>query len=143
MAKIYHAIGKFPFLLIGVLIITACTRIVAMSEDNRDCGDLFEAIFLNENVSMYIHPEIESRIPIQLVTQGFCEAGLQGSAYGSQIQFNPENVKDTAFFITNFVKTENKISFELKYEIEGIKITGNATYSSSSWAISELLVVES
>lgn len=113
-----------------------------MSKEYQNCGGLFEMILKDQNVSMYIHPDIENRIPIQLVTQGLCDADLYGDAFGHPIQFNPSNRKDTVFFLTKFDTQDNNVNFELQYDVEGIKISGNAVYSASIWAVSDLVVFE-
>lgn len=143
MAKMSQDIGKFLVVFLGLVYFSACTRTVTMSNASQNYGGLFSAILEDENVSMYIHAELKDRIPIQVVTNDLIKERLEGAVYGAEIQFDPQAPKESAFYLKKLTKDGEVFLFELNYEIEGVKITGNAVESSGSWTVSNLLVTES
>ncbi|MFC4220014.1 hypothetical protein ACFOWS_07710 [Flagellimonas marina] len=105
--------------------------------DKKDKEKIIEAIMATPDFQMFLHPNIEGRLPVQLVKNEFITSDLNIFSNGFQVQFVdsltlPEG-KEHQITLGKIDCTGSKISYSIYYPIEGVIISGKILKKDGSW----------
>ncbi|MEZ4968912.1 MAG: hypothetical protein R2814_04485 [Flavobacteriaceae bacterium] len=105
--------------------------------DKKDKEKIIETIMSTPDFQMFLHPNVEGRLPVQLVKNEFVTSDLNIFSNGFQVQFVdsltlPEG-KEHQITLGNIDCFGSKISYFIYYPIEGVIISGKILKKDSSW----------
>jgi hypothetical protein len=115
--------------------------------DNSNCftvkerEKILEAIIETPDFQMFLHPEVEGRLPVQLVKNEFVTTDLFMKNNGYKVQFRDSLILPDGMMhrirVTNIDCEEKRLQYSVFYPVEGAVITGSIYKLDSIWKVED------
>lgn len=147
MAKILIDIGKVIKVVVltalAAFTIVACQKNEDISMENDISVKVIQSILDHNEIQQYLHPDIENRLPIRVLTNNFFSPATTITKFDEPVLFLAEMPTEPYFEITKFEHSGDYIEFTIRYEVEGVSISGKASVEGNEVTLTVFDVVES
>lgn len=113
--------------------------------EKQDKEEVLRLILDHPDLQQYFHPEVKGRVPVRIKTTEELGNNLSIEKFGKSVEISPsfDSGNDTPLVeIVEFQKSNDQVSFEIAYDIEGIVVKGNLEKGGGKWSVKEFLVSE-
>ena len=137
-------------LLTSILLFVACNSNIKTNKEAKimnknDKETAFLLILNHPELQQYFHEEEDNRIPIKVQTNETLGTDMSITKFDKLVEFYGSNETKNLtpiFEVTQFDFKENRVIFNILYNIEGITIKGKLS-KENEWKIVEFDVSES
>lgn len=110
--------------------------------DEKSTDNIIELILDHEDVQQYLHPELSSRLPIKIVTNNLLATEVNIRKHGHLVLFTENQTSPPYFEIVKYEKNGNSIYFNIRYDVEGVTIEGEASTLEGEAKLTKVDVIE-
>ena len=147
MAKTLTGTGKG----IKVIILTALTvyTLIAcqISEvntmENNVSAQVIQLILDSNEIQQYLHPDAKNRLPVLVATNNLIPTHIVVKKFEKPVLFSHQTPTKPHFEIITFKDSGDFIEFFIRYDVEGVRISGKAVVDGKKVSLAVLDVIES
>lgn len=144
MVKMFLGIGDFIriFIFVGFFTLVSCGSKDDHSLSVTDYSIILQLILDHKDLQLYYHQELPERSQVSVVTHNRIPVGLDVQKFGLAVEFIDSTSDIAKFDVNRFEVQLNRIYFSLLYEVEGVRIIGEASRADGGWVLSAVEVSE-
>lgn len=146
MVKILIDIGKvIKFTVLTALILSAlsaCQKDEDTSMKSNISIKVVQLILEHSELQQYFHPDKENRLPVRVVTNNLIPTNITINKFDKPVLFLSEAPSHPYLEIITFKHNSDTIEFFIRYDVEGIGISGKASIEKSQVSLIVFDVVE-
>lgn len=147
MEKILTDIGK-SIQFIAIISLTAFTLVACQNSEtgsmkNNISSKVIQSILDHHEIQPYLHPDLKNRLPIRVVSNRLISTEISIKKFDQPVLFLQEKPTEPHFEIITLKQAENSMEFAIRYDVEGVSISGQATVEGDQINFSVFDVVES
>lgn len=147
MAKTLTGIGKG----IKVIILTALTTYTLIAcqisevdtMENSVSAQVIQLILDSNEIQQYLHPDAENRLPVRVATNNLLPTHIIVKKFDKLVLFSHQIPTEPHFEIITFKDSGDFIEFSIRYDVEGVHISGKAVVDEKKVSLAALDVIES
>lgn len=147
MVKTLTDIGKvIKFVVLTALTVftlAACQKNEGISMENNVSAKVIQSILDHNEIQQYLHPDIENRLPVRVVTNSLISDHITIKKFDEPVLFLTEIPTEPHLEIVTFKHSGDSIEFFIRYEVEGVSISGKASVEGNKVTLTVFDVVES
>ncbi len=147
MVKTLTDIGKIISVVVLIalttFILVACQKNKVISMEKEISAKVIQSILDHNKVQQYLHPDTENRLPVRVVTNNLIPADIIINKFDRPVLFLTEIPIEPHLEIVTFKHNGDSIEFHIRYDVEGVSISGKASIEGNKVALSVFDVVES
>lgn len=147
MVKTLTDIGEVIKVIV-LTALTACTLVACqkhevISMENEISARVIQSILDHNEIQQYLHPDTESRLPVRVVTNNLIPTHITIKKFDKPVLFLNEVPTEPHLEIVTFKHSEDSIEFFIRYDVEGVSISGKASVEENKVTLTVFDVVES
>ena len=147
MVKTLTDIGKAIKVIVltsfTAFILIACQKNEVISMRNDISAKVIQLILDNNEIQQYLHPDAENRLPVRVVTNNLIPANIAIKKFDKPVLFLTEISREPHLEIVTFKYSGDSIEFFIRYDVEGVSISGKASTEGNKITLTVFDVVES
>jgi len=154
MEEILGGIGKMKqyylnclFYLVGMFMLAACNHHdqynnsgIHMTKSEKEV--LFQMILDHSDLQQYLSPYSEGRLQLKVKSNDDLGKNLIIEKFGRRVEFIDNSPNVPLFEVHSFKAKDTRVTFDIAYEVEGVRIQGILVKKDGDWSFSEMDVFE-
>lgn len=142
LTDIGKAIKVIVLIALAAFTLVACQKNEDISMDNEISAKVIQSILEHNEIQQYLHPDIENRLPIRVVTNNLIPAHLTIQKFDKPVLFLSAAPTEPHLEIVTFKHKGDFIEFFIRYDVEGVSISGIASVEGNKVTLTVFDVVE-
>ena len=103
---------------------------------------VIELILDHDEIQQYFHPKVENRVPVRVVTNNLIPANITISKFDEPVMFLSKALENPNLEIVTFTHNSDSVEFLIRYDVEGVTISGKASIEEGQVILNVFNVVE-
>lgn len=146
MVEMLAGIGRNIYIIaltaISAFTFTSCESEEGSPMTSNTPAKVLQLILDHEEVQQYLHPDVENRVPIQISTNNLIPDNISINKFDKPVEFASKAQQGPHFEIIRYEQSKDSVEFIIRYDVEGLSVSGNAVIEGTAVQLMDLDVIE-
>lgn len=128
---------------LSVYTLISCQVSEVDTMENNVSEQVIQLILDSNEIQQYLHPDTKNRIPVRVATNNLIPNHIVVKKFDKPVLFSQQTPTEPHFEIVTFKDSGDFIEFFIRYDVEGVRISGTAVVDGNRVSLTVLDVIES